>query len=164
MPLRRSSRAGLWLALAIAMAFASPFFSNVTGEKGDESGPDLDLGTWGRHIHLEGGRRDGILRHPEHTSDTAFAWPFSSNGGKADASGPDLDLGTWGRHIHLEAGRRDGILRHPEHTPDMAFSSPFSWKAKGDKDVASGPEFDLGTWGRHIHLQGDRRTGSLPPF
>ena len=114
MPLRRSSRAGLWLALAIAMAFASPF-SNVTGEKGDESGPDLDLGTWGRHIHLEGGRRDGILRHPEHTS-------------------------------------------------DMAFSLPFSWKAKGDKDVASGPEFDLGTWGRHIHLQGDRRTGSLPPF
>ncbi|CAL1144697.1 unnamed protein product [Cladocopium goreaui] len=48
MLLRRSSRAGLWLALAIAMAFASPFFSNVTGEKGDESGPDLDLGTWGR--------------------------------------------------------------------------------------------------------------------
>ena len=164
MPLRRSSRAGLWLALAIAMAFASPFFSNVTGEKGDESGPDLDLGTWGRHIHLEGGRRDGILRHPEHTSDTAFAWLFSSNGGKADASGPDLDLGTWGRHIHLEAGRRDGILRHPEHTSDMAFSLPFSWKAKGDKDVASGPEFDLGTWGRHIRLQGDRRTGSLPPF
>ena len=118
MPLRHSSRsrrAGLWLALAIAMAFASPFYSNVTGEKGDESGPDLDLGTWGRHIHLESGRRDGILRHPEHTSDTAF-------------------------------------------------SLPFSWTAKGDTDDASAPEFDLGTWGRHLHLQGDRRTGSLPPF
>ena len=59
-------RSNLLLILVIAMAFA--FFS--LGDKTEVNGPEVDLGTWTRRIHLTGGRRTEFFPHPNHgTSD-----------------------------------------------------------------------------------------------
>eukprot|EP00438_Fugacium_kawagutii_P024238 Skav223099 [mRNA] locus=scaffold419:600981:602411:+ [translate_table: standard] len=146
------------------LAFTSPFSSATNDDKGDASVQEPELGTWGRHLHLNGGRRTEYFPHPEHSGDLAFALPHSSHkkDGKGDASVQEPELGTWGRHLHLNGGRRTEYFPHHEHSGDLAFALPHFSHKKDDKGDASVQEPELGTWGRHLHLNGGRRTEYFP--
>eukprot|EP00490_Sorites_sp_Unknown_P016825 CAMPEP_0114656748 /NCGR_PEP_ID=MMETSP0191-20121206/12843_1 /TAXON_ID=126664 /ORGANISM="Sorites sp." /LENGTH=63 /DNA_ID=CAMNT_0001874651 /DNA_START=67 /DNA_END=258 /DNA_ORIENTATION=+ len=59
-------RSSLLVILAIAMAFASPFFSTGNVSEKSDSGESPELGTWTRHLHLTGTRRTEFFPHSDH--------------------------------------------------------------------------------------------------